>query len=311
MKIVFFGTPSFSAVVLEALIEAGHHIVGVISKPDKPKGRDLKLVPTPVKALIAEKYPHVPLWQPEKVSDPSFAPILQTLGADLFVVVAYGEILREHILHMPPSGCINVHTSLLPLLRGAAPIQRAIIEGHAETGVTIMYLVKKMDAGDVISQTTIPIGDDMTFGDLEQEILQRGIGDLLKVLQAFEKGAVKGEPQDHAKATLAPKVELEECEINWNRPAQELHNLVRGVNPYPGAWCWVHVKGEKKRLKIFKTATHPLSGSPGSIITWGKSGLIVGCQEGALELKEVQLEGKKRMTAEELMRGLDKTQVTL
>lgn len=296
MRIVFFGTPFFSAKVLDALLEAKNLVVGVVSKPDKPSGRDLQYKPTPVKALIQEKYPQIPLFQPEKVSDPSFAPTLEALHGDLFVVVAYGEILKDHILNMPKKGCINLHTSLLPHLRGAAPIQRAIMGGDEESGVTIMYLVKKMDAGDIISQTIIPIPQDMTFGELEEAMVKVGISDLLKVIEALNKGEVKGTPQDHEKATFAPKVELEECEINWNLPAKQIHNLVRGVNPYPGAWCWITVRNEKKRLKIFKTRiVSPLQ----------REGWVISCQDGAIELLEVQLEGKKRMMAVDLMRGLD------
>ena len=311
MRVVFFGTPEFSAKVLDALFEAKINIVGIISKPDKPQGRHLKLTPTPVKALASEKHPEIPLWQPEKVSDPLFAPTLEALKPDLFVVVAYGEILKEHLLTLPRKGCINVHTSLLPKLRGAAPIQRAIMQGEGESGVTIIYLVKQMDAGDILSQRSLEVGPDMTFGELEEAILKLSIPILLEAISSIEAGEAPRVPQDPEKATFAPKVEAEECEVKWERDAAALHNLIRGSNPYPGAWCWAHIKGQKVRLKLFRTRLVSNEGKAGEIVSFGKEGWRVACSQGALEILEVQPEGKRRMSTVDFMRGVDRSQIVL
>lgn len=309
MRVVFFGTPLFAAHVLEYLLQHQINVVAVISKPDRPKGRSGAPVPTPVKTVALAQNPPLPIFQPEIVSDLELASILQSFDADLFVVVAYGEIIKQHLLDMPRKACINVHTSLLPYYRGAAPIQRCIIQGEVETGVTIMHMVKKMDAGDIIQMVRVPIGPEMTFGELESILCDTGKKALLDVIHAFEKGKPSRTPQDHSKATLAPKIELEDCEIHWNRPAQEIHNLVRGVNPYPGAWCYVLVKGEKKRLKINRTKIVPCEKvEPGMILNanQAKGNLIVTTADQALELENVQLEGKKSMSSEELTRGISR-----
>lgn len=301
MRIVFFGTPVFSASVLDRLLREGFEVAAVISKPDKPKGRNLHLEPTPVKAYLQEKHPDIPLFQPEKVSDPAFAPTLEAFNADLFVVVAYGEILKQHILDMPKKGCINVHTSLLPKYRGAAPIQRAIMGGESESGATIMHLVRKMDAGAIIRQVRVPIGENMTFAELENEILKAGSDALVEVLK---EGKFPETPQDETKATLAPKVELEECEIKWDRPASEIHNLIRGTNPEPGAWTKVKLNGEEKRLKVFSSRIVEGNGTPGQILSFNKNGIIIACKEKALQIVELQLEGKKRMLATAWIQGV-------
>lgn len=302
MKVVFFGTPSFSATVLQYLIDNGINVCAVISKPDKPKGRSAELVPTPVK-VVAQSL-NIPIYQPELVSAPEFADVLLPFQADIFVVVAYGEIIKQHLLDMPKKGCINLHTSILPKYRGAAPIQRAVINGEKETGVSIMHMVKKMDAGDVIKLVKVPIGENDTFGEVEKKLLEVGSKALLEVIQQFEKGEVTETPQNHELMTLAPKIELEDCEIHWNQPAQTIHNLVRGVNPYPGAWCEVLEKGQNKRLKIYSTRLQKgLSGNPGQILSVDNTGIIIGCGEDSLKILELQLEGKKRMAPSELLRG--------
>lgn len=305
MRIVFFGTPQFAADVLSFLLEQGVEVVAVITKPDRPKGRSSTPVPTPVKQVALAQNPPLPLFQPPIVSDPAFAPTLMQFKADLFVVVAYGEIIKQHLLDMPRLGCINLHASLLPKYRGAAPIQRSIMDGNAKTGVTIIHMVKKMDAGDMIKTVEVPIDSNGTFPEVENALCKAGSKVLLEVIRDFETGKVTRIPQDHLQATLAPKIELEDCEINWSQPAQTIHNLVRAVTPDPGAWCTVTVKGQKKRLKIFRTLVVPgLTGSPGAILSYGPKGLVVACGQSALHLLEVQLEGKKAMSADELMRGL-------
>lgn len=306
MKVVYFGTPLFAAKTLEHLIEKGVEVVAIISKPDKPKGRSGSLAPTPVKEFAQTLEKAIPVYQPEKVSDPEFAPILKAYDADLFVVVAYGEIIKQHILDMPRLGCINVHASLLPKYRGAAPIQRAIIQGEKESGVSIMHMVRKMDAGNVIKTISVPITEEMTFGELENELLEAGKRALISVIKELdEKGPMPGDPQDETLVTFAPKIELEDCRIDWNLPARQIHDLIRGVNPHPGAWCNVIVKGEAKRLKVLRSqVVQGKKGQVGEHFFHPKEGLIVQCGEGRLRLLEVQLEGKKAMGSEELLRGV-------
>lgn len=301
MKIIYFGTPAFAAQVLTYLLENNVQVAAVITKPDKPKGRSAELIPTPVKQVALAH--RLPVHQPGIVSDPAFAPTLAAYDAALFVVVAYGEIIKQHLLDMPKQGCINVHASLLPKWRGAAPIQRSIIHGDKKTGVTIMYMARKMDAGDMIKTVEVEIGPNTTYGQLEEQLCEAGKKALLEVLRQMEKGTVERIPQHHELMTLAPKIELEDCEINWNNSAQSIHDLIRGVNPHPGAWCFVNVKGEKKRLKIH-TSEIIQENHPPKTLRADKKGLIIGCGEQSLRLLDVQLEGKKVMTSAALLQGI-------
>lgn len=305
MKIIFFGTPQFSADVLSFLLQNDIEITAIVTKPDRPVGRSRAPVPVPVKTLISSLGLEIPLFQPELVSAPEFLPTLAQFNPDLFVVVAYGEILKTDLLNMPPKGCINLHASLLPKYRGAAPIQRSIINGESETGVTIMHLAKKMDAGDIIKTAVIPIGQSTSYGELERDICRVGSQLLLEVICDFEQGIIERIPQNHELATYAPKIELEDCEIEWNKPAQQIHNLIRGVNPEPGAWCWLKTNGERKRLKIFSSELLPSVTLEPGVLQINRE-VVVGCQDGALKLLEVQLEGKKKMSAIDLFRGLSK-----
>lgn len=304
-KVVFFGTPEFAAKTLEFLLEKGVDIVAVVSKPDKAHGRSRTPQPTPVKS-IALKY-QLPLMQPDKISAPEPSALLQEYNADLFVVVAYGEIIKQHILDMPTLGCINIHASLLPKYRGAAPIQRAIMAGDKVTGITIMHMVKQMDAGDIIAVKEVPIGPEMTYGELSENLCTAGKELVLNVIDALAQGTASRTAQDHSQATLAPKIELEDSEIHWDRSAQELHDLVRGVNPEPGAWCKITHKGETKRLRVFKTRVVEGQGTDGEILEWGPKKIIIACQDNALEILQLQLEGKKIMNADELVRGMPKS----
>lgn len=310
MKIVFFGTPEFSASILTYLLEHGVDVVAVITKPDRPKGRSATPVPTPVKQ-VAQAH-NIPFFQPPLVSAPEFANTLPPFKADLFVVVAYGEIIKQHLLDMPRLGCINVHPSLLPKYRGAAPIQHTIINGETKTGVTIMHLIKKMDAGEIIKTAETPIDPNETFPTLEATLCKMGSELLLEVIHQFEKGITTSTPQDDSKATYAHKIELEDCEIHWDRPAQTIHNLIRAVTPHPGAWCYAQVRGEKKRLKIFASRlVSDHSGQPGQILEYGPEGLIVACGSEALKLLELQLEGKQAHSADDFMHGLPKEKFSL
>lgn len=309
MKVIFFGTPKFAAETLAFLLDKGINIVAVVTKPDRPQGRSREPVPTPVKQTVLSLAPSIPLFQPEIVSEETFAPTLAAFEADLFVVVAYGEILRQHLLEMPRIACINVHYSLLPKYRGAAPIQQAILHGETETGISIIHMAKKMDAGDIILMKRVPIGENTTFGELGEELCVSGCHAILEVLKEYEAGIIPEHyAQDEQQITFAKKIELEDCQIDWQKPAFAVHNLVRGVNPEPGAWCMVNIKGECKRLKIKQTrVVHDKSGTPGSILSYGKEGFVVACGDNAVEILELQLEGKKPMQSLEFTRGFQVT----
>ena len=303
MRVVFFGTPAFAADVLSFLIKNQITVVGAVSRPDKPMGRSRTPVPGPVR-LVAEEA-NIPHFQPEKVSAPEFLPILKSFNADLFVVVAYGEIMKQPVLDVPSRACLNVHASILPKYRGAAPIQRAIINGEMESGITIMHMVRKMDAGDMISQIVMPIGENTTYGALEAQMRIVGSNAILEVIHAFSQGDVQATVQNEEEVTFASKLELEDCEINWDHSAKSIHNLIRGVNPEPGAWCVISIDGQMKRLKIFESRVS--SEAPLNVracILSSSKKVLIGCGEGVLELLEVQLEGKKRMSAAEFYRGL-------
>lgn len=311
MKVIFFGTPGFAASVLDYLCQNGVEVVAVVSKPDKAKGRSTKLVATPVK-VVAERL-SIPLFQPEKASADEFIECMKGYDADLFVVVAYGEIMKQALLDVPRLASINAHASLLPKYRGAAPIQRAVINDEEETGITIMHMAKKMDAGDIIKMSALKIGSEDTFGEVEKGLCELSCHLLLEVIHDFEKGIEERTVQDESLVTFAPKIELEDCEINWNASAQEIHNLVRGVNPYPGAWSFVNLRGETKRLKIVKTriVDEELNLKTGEIMVDRKRGVFIGCGQGVLSLELLQLEGKRVMTAIEFASGVSQEQLTL
>jgi methionyl-tRNA formyltransferase len=304
MKIIFFGTPQFAAETLEFLLEQEIQVVCIITKPDKPKGRSRNLIPTPVKLVAQRLIPHIPVYQPELVSAQEFSETIKEFNADMFVVVAYGEIIKQHLLDMPHLGCINLHASILPKYRGAAPIQRAIMQGETESGITIMHMVRKMDAGDMIKVVKVPIEQETTYGELEQTLCHVGSQALLEVLHDFEKGIISGTPQNHNAMTLAPKIELEDCQISWFESAQKIHDLIRGVNPYPGAWCFIYLRGEKKRLKVISSkVVLGKKGDSGAVVSSQQEGLIIACGKDAVQILTLQLEGKKVTTAEEFLRG--------
>lgn len=288
MKIVFFGTSAFAARIFSYLVHQGANIVAVVTRTDKPRGRSLQLLPPPVKEEALKT--GLPIHQPAKASTLEFAEVLKSYNPDLFIVAAYGEIIKQFILDIPRFPPINVHPSLLPKYRGAAPMQRCLMDGEKETGVTIMQMVLEMDAGDILEVVKILVPETMTWGELDLKLSELAGPALLKVIQDLEKGTVKRTPQDPAKATFAPKITPEETQIDWNRPKEQVHNLIHALSPSPGAWCWVEVGGEKKRMKIKK-----------SLIAKDPDGWIVH----GLKLFEVQLEGKKSLTAEEFLRGLN------
>jgi len=304
MKIIFFGTSTFAAKTLSYLVDNQFDIVAIVTRPDRPKGRGRRSMAPPVKDTAQQLLPTIPLFQPEKASAPEFAEMLASFDADLFVVVAYGEIIRNNLLSMPKLDCINVHASLLPKYRGAAPIQRCLINGEQESGVTIMKMVRKMDAGDMIKSVKVPVGSNTTFGELEEDLCREGCRVLVEVLETFSKDGVTSTSQNHDQATYAPKVELEDCQIDWIRPSQDIHNLVRGVTPYPGAWCYARVRGQKRRIKMKNTRLEMNdSGSPGQVMAFDQEGMVIACGQGCLRVLEMQIEGKKMMTVKQLSCG--------
>lgn len=299
-KIVFFGTPRFAAEILRYLVQNDGSIVGIVTQPDRPRGRSLQLVPSPVKEVAAELLPNVPVFQPEKASNENFLQDLFSLDADLYVVVAYGQILSQRLLSHPPLGCINIHASLLPKYRGAAPMQRCLMNGEKETGVAIQKMVKQLDAGDVIAIAKIQIPDEMILGELEAQLCAISKPLLLNVLKAYDSGVPEGVPQDHSLATYASKIEPWEGEIIWDLPADKIHNLIRAFSPRPGAWSWL--ESSQKKIKIFRARLEEhKQGIPGQLLS--NDGLI-GCGRGALRLIEVQPEGKKPMSWGDWFRGV-------
>lgn len=304
MRIVFFGTPDFAAAIFKYLLEREVKIVAVVTQPDRPKGRSSQLAPSPVKKVAQESGLKLPILQPEKASDPAFLQALKKIEADLYVVVAFGQILPEALLKLPPKGCINVHASLLPKYRGAAPIQRCLLRGEVETGVAIQKMVKQLDAGDVIATAKMEILPDMTYGELQKELCELSKPLLLLVLQFYERGIPNAEPQDQTLVTYAPKILPEEGEIHWEKPAAEIHNLIRAYSPKPGAWAWLYGEGgERKRVKILRSTVILMSGPAGTFLA---GECAVASLTNALKILEIQPEGKKVMQASEWLRGLQK-----
>lgn len=305
VKIIFFGTPPIAAEFLEALVDHGHDIVAVVTKPDKPRGRSGMPQPSAVKELAQQRLPSIPIFQPPRISAPDHADLLAAHHADLFVVVAFGEIIKQHLLDMPRLDCINVHASLLPKYRGAAPIQRAIIEGETVTGMTIVDMVKELDAGDILGIAEVPVGHTTTTGELMVELQKAGTEALLKVIDDFAAGKVTRIPQDPALVTYAPKLVPADGKVSWEEPAQQLHNLVRGVTPHPGAWCYATINGKERRLKLSgTTVVKEQQGTPGEILGLSEQGLIVACGEGAVAIATLKMEGKRAMTAHEFFCGI-------
>ena len=295
MRIVFMGTPDFAVPCLQRLLEDGHEVPAVFTQPDKPVGRHAVLTPPPVKQLALSH--GIPVYQPTKMRDGTVAALLRELAPDCLVVVAYGRILPQEILDVPPRGCVNIHGSLLPRYRGAAPIQWSVIRGETVTGVTSMVMDAGMDTGDIIDTLTTPIGENETAGELFERLAPLGARLLSTTLAAIADGTVTRRPQNDAEATMAPMLEKAMGRLDLTRPAQELHNQVRGMNPWPGAFC----TAGGKTLKIHETRVAAGSGAPGTLLC--ADPVTVACGEGALQLVTVQPEGKPRMAAEAWLRG--------
>ena len=296
MKLVFMGTPQFAVPILQRLLEDGHEVAAVYTQPDKPVGRGLKRMPPPVKALAMER--GLPVRQPTKLRDGAVAAEIKELAPDLAIVVAYGRILPPDILAAPRLGCINLHASLLPRYRGAAPVQWSILRGEAETGVTSMFMAEGLDTGDIILQQKTPIGPDESAPALLERLAPLGAECIAQTLQLFSRGAVTRTPQREEDATLAPILQKEMGALDFTRPARELHNQVRGLAGWPAAYT--HVNG--KLLKVHESRLLELSGRPGEVLA-APGKLAIACGEGALELVSVQPEGKGRMPGAAFMNG--------
>lgn len=296
LRIVFMGTPDFAAAILRRLIDTGRNVVGVISQPDKPAGRKQAVLPTPVKALALES--GIPVWQPAKLRDGTALALLKELRPDLVVVAAYGRILPAELLAAPPLGCVNIHGSLLPKYRGAAPIQWSVLNGEEKTGVTAMFMAQGMDTGDMILKLETPIGPEETSGELFERLAALGADAIERTLALFDRGAVPRTPQDDAEATFAPMLKKEMSVIDFTKSARELHNLARGLDPWPVACASLG----GKTIKVYKmAAAEGFSGEPGVLLDDRR--FIVGCGDGAVELREIRPEGGKRMSGTDFMRG--------
>lgn len=301
MRIVFMGTPDFAVGSLQALCESGkHEILAVVTQPDRPKGRGNKLLQTPVKEYALEQ--GLTVYQPQKVKTPEFVELLHELQPELIVVAAFGQFLSKEILELPKYGCINVHASLLPKYRGAAPIQYAIIKGEKESGVTIMQMDIGMDTGAMLDKVVVPIAENTTMGELHDALREQGAALLLQVIDKIAAGTAAAEPQDDAQATYATLLDRSMEHIDWSKTAQEVHNLIRGFNPAPSTFTKLP---NGKSLKIWgsKMTDKNSAAAAGTVIETGKHSFFVACGEGVLEITEVQPESKKRMPAQVFLNG--------
>ena len=297
MRIVFMGTPDIAATCLKKLIADKFDVVGVYTQPDRPKGRGMKLVASPVKEVAMSH--KIPVFQPENFREEETVEQLRDLKPDVVAVVAYGRILPQKVLDIPPKGCINIHASVLPKYRGSAPYQWAVLDGCKETGVTAMYLCREMDAGDIIEISKTPIGADETAGELLDRLAVLGADLLSKTMSRMAVGDVEGTAQEHEKATYAPMLDKTMCPIDFSKTAQQVHDHVRGMHPWPVAT--MELQGNK--FKVHSTAIVSGSGQPGQILGLTKTGLVIACGEGAVEIRSLQAEGGKRMAAPDYFRG--------
>lgn len=301
MRIVFMGTPDFAVGSLAALAECGkYEIVGVVTQPDRPKGRGNKMLMTPVKEYAISKGYEV--YQPPKVKTPEFVQILRDMQPDIIVVAAFGQFLSQEILSMPKYGCINVHASLLPKYRGAAPIQYAIIKGESESGVTIMQMDIGMDTGAMLDKVVVPIGVNTTMGELHDELKVKGAELLLTVIEKIEAGTVVAEPQNNDEATYATLLDRSMERIVWTKSAQEVHNLIRGFNPAPSTFTKLP-NGKSLKIWCSRMTDKNTTAAPGTVIELSKHSFFVACGSGVLEITEVQPESKKRMPAQVFING--------
>ena len=303
MKLVFMGTPDFARSILHTLYDSEQESVAVWTQPDKPKGRGKTLMPTPVKE-VALKH-EIPVLQPVKVREPEFVEQLRTMEPDVIVVAAFGQIISRDLLELPKYGCINVHASLLPAYRGAAPIQWAVINGDRESGVTIMRMNEGLDTGDMIDKVVVPLAEDETGGSLFEKLSHAGARLCVKVLEDLESGRAVCTPQPEESTTAyAAMITKKMGEICWQRPAEEIEQLIRGLNPWPSAYTYL----DNKSLKLWKATVEKAeeeteNAVPGQVIRADKNGLCICTGDGILNVLELQLEGKKRMETAAFLRG--------
>lgn len=298
MRVVFMGTPDIAATCLKKILADGFQVVGVYTQPDRPKGRGMKLVASPVKLVAQEA--GIPVFQPENFREEETVQQLRDLKPDVCAVVAYGRILPQKVLDVPTLGCINIHASVLPKYRGSAPYQWAVLDGLTETGVTAMYLVREMDAGDIIDVSKTPIGENETAGELLDRLAVLGAALLSKTLGRFASGEkISRTPQDESQVSFAPMLDKAMCPIDWNKTAQQIHNQVRGLHPWPVAT--MELNGTQ--FKVHETRVVEGQGVPGSVLELNKHGLVIACGQGAIEIRSLQAQGGKRMNAPDYFRG--------
>lgn len=301
LKIVFFGTPFFAEKILEALLDEGIEPIALVTQPDRPRGRSLKRSASAVKAFLLNRGSHIPIYEPEKAREESFLEELRLLKPDLLIVVAYGQILPKKLLEIPKLGAINIHASLLPKYRGAAPMQRALMAGEKKTGISIQKMVYKMDAGDVLVEKEVKIDPDMTLQELEKKLIEEARPLLIELLRKKDFLSA-GVAQKESLVSFAPKITPEETQIFWNLPAKQIHDLIRGLSPKPGAWSWFWENGVRKRVKILRSKKTDSQGPAGGFSPKRE----VFCKTGALRLIEVIPEGKRAMSGESWLRGNQK-----
>jgi methionyl-tRNA formyltransferase len=299
MKVIFMGTPDFSVGTLEEIIKAGHEVALVVTQPDKPKGRGNAVQYTPVKeCAIAHG---IEVYQPKRIREPECVEYLASFHADIFIVVAFGQILSQELLDMPRFGCMNVHASLLPKYRGAAPIQWAVINGEKVSGVTTMRMDIGVDTGDMIAKREVPLADDETGGSLFEKLSEVGAKLCVESMKQIGDGTVIYTPQDHEQATHTRMIQKELGHVDWSRPAEEIERLVRGLNPWPSAYT--HLDGKTLKIWKSKVVSETNEYAPGCIAAVEKDAILVQTGKGILALTEIQLEGKKRMPCDAFLRG--------
>ncbi|MBQ3089200.1 MAG: methionyl-tRNA formyltransferase [Oscillospiraceae bacterium] len=300
MRIVFMGTPDFAVPSLKRLIADGHQVVAVYTQPDKPKNRGMKLTPPSVKVVAMEH--DIPVLQPVKVREPQVLEQLAAFQPELIVVVAYGKILPREIFELPPMGCINVHSSLLPKYRGAAPINWAVINGDEETGVTIMDIAEALDAGDMIAKASTKIDPDESVETLHDRLAEMGAQLLSETVDAIANGSARRTPQNESEATYAPMLSRELSPIDWNKTARQIHDLVRGLTPWPATT--MEVAGTSFKVFAVEETGADTEKAPGMLVGTDKKGILMACGDGkVLRVVEVQAPGKKRMKAADYLRG--------
>ena len=298
LRVVFFGTPEFAVPTLEALLQSRHRVAGVVTQPDRPRGRGQKTSDAPIKAHALAA--GLPLLQPERLKDPAFIAAFAGLGANLAVVAAYGKMLTDAVLAVPALGFINVHASLLPRYRGAAPVHRAILAGESETGVTIMRVVRELDAGPMLTALRRPIGPDETSEDVERDLARLGAGLLVSTVDAIAEGHVLETPQDATASTYASRLTKDDGAIDWTLPAQRVHDQIRGLHPWPHAFSFLG----GRRLILRRSALAPgLEGPPGTVLEAHGDRLSIAAGIGAIAVLEIQAEGKRPMAPREFLAG--------